>query len=303
MKKYLKETTALALYAGLLLEASEVLRSLGPEVDHNLKRLILGLHQKRQLKADFGMVSQIEKVAWRDVKDRGANIYNGNPGIAIALVGKTGAAMVFPNGEEWIAYVVGNDSNIEKMNGTSVNAMMPDIKNVMGKPGNLYQIRYKAVKPKPSAAGIATHRSLLSMEKFILTLAQTLRPYIQKKATKARAELNSRIQVMVSNDVDYSKISKKVKRKALIKNYLKNPTTYQALEEKLLTDAIVSTVSYYVPEVDIRPNSTGHYNLSPLVYVDNPEAKEIVRKISEKDREVLATLMYFIERAWLRINN
>lgn len=94
MKQYLKETTALALYAGLLVESSQILRGLGPNVDGNLKRLIIGLHQNKTFSHEAGNITKADKVVWGDIKGQYATGYS--PGKAIAIVGTEGSAVIYP---------------------------------------------------------------------------------------------------------------------------------------------------------------------------------------------------------------
>jgi hypothetical protein len=285
----LTEAKAIAHYVKILSEASDILDHFGSDISPSLRKAIIHLHQSRNFPAANNEVKQIEKVAWRDIKDHIAQ--NSSTGKAVALVGAKGAIIVRPSYEEWIGTFVGNDLTVRELNDSSINTMLGQIKSELGKVSGTYVIYYKTPKSRPGKDDF----EYKDLPKYEDALVKRLTPMLQKKAIKAKAEINSMLMTMIKNDVSENKITNRLNVKERIIQFLEYPENNIDTGKKVITRALIATFAYLEENVSFGMHGR---SLESLMFV--LRGTDTMKKIISGDMKTLAVVAYFLERAWLQ---
>jgi len=290
MRKKLNESTLLSKYFTVLLESSDIISHFGSNINPALRKAIIELHQNKIFSHEAGDITKVDKVVWGDIKGLTATKFR--EGIAIAIVGTNGSVVIHPNyvgNEEWWAGVmVTNDMNSFPIGDRGIKNLLKYIKPYLGKAEEFYRIFYKKPKTRTVPTGDIGD-----------TLLKRLNPFLMKHAVKAKAELDSMIINMVKGNVNNRKINRKLRRRQDILDFLDDPKTNKDIAKRVLLNALISTINYYDP--DSRITNNGSFNSTNLNTFFSKDKSGTIDKIKNNDLATIATVVYFIERAWLSI--
>lgn len=310
------------MFRSVLDEDSEAMVAVrgSPYADQLIQRIHKNMNLSHKLK-----FQEKEKIQWKEIKEVEPNF--------VLIAGTTGTAAVNWDGNRYTA-IIANAEGVTRGSNPSINALMGDIKEGIGKPKKFwepvtvkipqeydnYEKRFgkdvtlpTTVRRSRTAARTLDPKKSSSLNPNtglegdnLPKLFTKLKPLMLRYLTTALADVKGAAGIAMKND-SYATAKKKLEIAAKLSDmieHLSDPdmddgyarSSKDDLLKNKIQHAVIMTASYYYPDEtgDIVPGYSG--SLRPQ---KNVGPNHVINDIAKGDSKKLATVMAYLKQAFL----
>jgi hypothetical protein len=249
------------------------------------------------------------KITWKDIKERSPNY--------VLIAGSRGTAAIKWDGSEWRA-MVATGNGIRKLRSSSINALVGDMKEDLGKVmgywssvgtggyGRSSRGEVEKKRDERERARRIDNPTMLdptaSMSTNLEAIYNKLRPLFLKYVDQAIADVKGVSGIALKNDA-YNKVEIKLqilkKLSDIRERLIDDPASVPAELKSRLRPALYMTASHYYPD------DTGNFTLGSGYRSNSPDRsegmKKVVADIANGDQNKLVTLMNYLKHVLLHL--
>lgn len=321
-KQQLKEALCFGIaLTHLLQESSGIVSYFGNLLSDESKQFLLDLHRKRMFPAEFNSITKIDNL---NDFSFGKRATQKTAGSYYFFVSDNGIALLNPNKskdsywnydeQSWKLTIKADgkevttqDISLRVNDGSAaatikknkellknfINGIDREVKSDLGE-YSIYKGNIKLAKPRyPKPKELKKKSNLDSVYTFLI-------PYIRRYLDQSIADLKGMIVTMVKNSANRNVITRKLNTLHNLEELKFEGSTDVRQFRSILDKALMQTIGYYYPDLNISPDSSIH-NFTTRYGTTIPENKkaadEIINKIAAKDIKIFGTFVYFVKRA------